>query len=70
MQPSDPLAEDGTMNRLPLALVGLALALTALWCAVLGWEALHVIVLVGIIGALSFTAGTPLPRTGSGSEAS
>ena len=53
------------MNRLPLALVGLALALMALWCAVLGWEALHVIVLVGIIGALSFTAGNPLPRAGA-----
>jgi hypothetical protein len=51
------------MRRLSLALVGLALALTTLWCAVLGWEALHVIVLVGIIGALSFTAGNPLPRT-------
>ena len=63
MQPSDALVEDGRMQRFSLALVGLALALTTLWCAVLGWEALHVIVLVGIIGALSFTAGNPLPRT-------
>jgi hypothetical protein len=53
------------MQRLSLALVGLAQGLTTLWCAVLGWEALHVIVLVGIIGALSFTAGNPLPRTGA-----
>ena len=53
------------MQRLSLALVGLALALTALWCAVLGWEAWHVIVLVGIMAALSFTAGNALPRTGA-----
>ena len=53
------------MQRLSLALVGLALALTTLWCAVLGWQAWHVIVLVGIIAALSFTAGDPLRRTGA-----
>ena len=53
------------MRRLSLALVGLALALTTLWCAVLGWEAWHVIVLVGIIAALSVTAGNPFPRKGT-----